>query len=113
MIETLSFTSLLVVAGLAGWFWQYREPKSEIRLLKILVPISLVVFLSLVGVKVYGSIFQDWSWIRLQMSFVLASGTNPYHALSDGPVLLSIYAPLSAVIFFPATWVSTPEELHK
>lgn len=73
----------------------------------LLFPMA-VCFLTLLSMKIQGSVFDDRNWERLTATFALAHGFPVYHALDSGPVLNTIYGPVSMLIYLPSTIASSP-----
>lgn len=79
------------------------------RTAAFLVP-GLAVGLILVGRHVLLDATRTWDYnvVRLQRSFVLAAGGELYPGADSGAVLNTIYGPVGALAYLPATWFQTP-----
>ena len=78
------------------------QPIDE-RRLAALIPAALAVIVAMLAYKVLHSPFDDQNWSRLQRTFLLAHGEPIYAGKESGPVLNSIYGPVSAMAYLPAT----------
>ena len=75
----------------------------ERRLLGTL-PAGALVLAFLFFHKIAASVAAPYNWTRLQRTFLLAHGEKLYYP-PDGPVVLAMYGPLSALVYWPATWM--------
>ena len=92
----------------------YRRTKknSELKFLDRLlialpfpiVPTLLILFLY----KIIWAVYTDVNWERLQTVFALARKVPIYPGPDEGPVVLSIYGPVSVFAYLPATIFKTP-----
>ncbi len=65
---------------------------------------ALVTLLFLFADKVKASIFEEHNWLRIQRTFLLSRGHSIYPDFETGPIITSLYGPLSALAYWPATW---------
>lgn len=58
--------------------------------------------------KILWSIYTDVNWERLHTVFAFSRNVPIYPALESGPVVLSIYGPVSVFAYLPATFFKVP-----
>lgn len=107
---SLLFTAFLAISLILAKK-TYRTPgesNKELRLLRAFLPLFLGTVTALIALKVFGSIFDEHSWIRFQKTFVLALGYPLYYPEADGPALATIYGPVSVLAYLPATLFKHP-----
>ncbi len=73
------------------------------RWLLSLLPPSALVLIFLFFHKIVTAAAAPHNWPRLQRTFILASGEKLYYP-PDGPVVLAMYGPVSALVYWPVTW---------
>lgn len=69
-----------------------------------MVPTGALVLFFLIFHKIATSVAAPYNWTRLQRTFLLAHGEPLYYS-PEGPVVLAMYGPVSAFIYWPATWM--------
>jgi hypothetical protein len=62
----------------------------------------------LIVTVVIGMLRSDWNAARLTPTFALVYGYRLYYPATDGPILNTIYGPVSALAYLPATVFRTP-----
>jgi hypothetical protein len=104
----LIFSALLVISFFAGSALSFTKPRSSLsqRLTYPLLGAGGVTVFFMLLHKVLFSVFVEQNWMRLQRTFIWARGFPLYPDIHTGPVLNAIYGPLSALAYWPATWVS-------
>lgn len=106
MFFTGFFLSVFLAAVFLGVRFYRGSPDLEAverRLLGTL-PAGALVLAFLFFHKIAASVAAPYNWTRLQRTFLLAHGEKLYYP-PDGPVVLAMYGPLSALVYWPATWM--------
>ena len=100
----------LLIALIAGvWlFIKLSAWKPLDRFAAAATPLALLTTSGLVLNSILSAPFWSWNSTRLISSFALAYGYPLYHSMDEGPIVTSIYTPLSALVYLPATWFNTP-----
>lgn len=94
--------------ALAGNLFFLRSQKTSSiahRVSLFLIGPALVTLVFLFADKITASIFEEHNWLRLQRTFLLSRGYPIFPDLDTGPAITSIYGPISALAYWPATWV--------
>jgi hypothetical protein len=104
------FAVLLMGAGLAGAGLFRRTARWELadRSALAILPAAAACFAGLLFHKIHASVFFNLNWVRLQKTFIAASGSPLYYGPGDGPALLTLYPPVSILAYLPATWFPSP-----
>jgi len=91
------------------WFlkWKKDWPLPD-RLLAALLPAGLIGWLGMTSNSVLQAPFFGWNAARLAPTFALLKGYRLYYPDGDGPVLNTIYGPVTALVYLPATLARSP-----
>jgi hypothetical protein len=93
--------SAVLVLGLRAW-------RSPARVILAVLPLALVGLGARAAQSVLSAPNQDWAGARLSPLIGMRFGYAMYYGASDGPVLNTIYSPLSYLIYLPAGLFSQP-----
>jgi hypothetical protein len=100
------FLVLASVVGALSW-GQAKDRDRLYQLLAAVAPVSVaVVAISLIGSVVHGALFY-WNPPRLATAFGLTHGYHLYAGRDAGPVLNTLYAPMSTLAYMPVTFART------
>lgn len=102
--------SLFGLAALMGvWFLKCKKgwPLLD-RLLAALLGASVVALAALVASSVLQAPFFGWNGARLAPTFALLRGYRLYYPDGVGPVLNTIYGPVTALVYLPAALAGSP-----
>src|ERR1700758_2478922 len=83
---------------------QEREPK----LISILMPFVFLALLGVLAARILQTPFWSFNGTRLAPSFGLVHGYRLYYPPADGPVLSTMYGPVTALVYLMATFASSP-----
>ena len=83
--------------------WDWLDRLGALCLLPAIGTLSLLAVTIVVGMVRF-----DWNAARLTPTFALAYGYRLYYPATDGPILSSVYGPVSAFAYLPATIFRTP-----
>lgn len=111
IILSLPAIMVYLFAGLIlGIVFFQRLPKWDIweRLIAAMIPLSLITAGGIILNAVLSMPFWSFNSHRLTPTFSLAYGYPLYQPMDEGPILASIYSPVSALAYFPAAWLKTP-----
>jgi len=99
----------LAAAGLA-WrmFAQNRGEPMENRVALAAAPLLVALVVLLVARAVISTPGRDWNACRVAPSVALFQGYKLYYGPDDGPILNTLYAPMTAVVFTPAALGTDP-----
>jgi len=107
-----NLTLVLLFAGAAAvgiWFLKWK--KDWLLLDRFLAGLAAVGVLVLAGICVGGVLrapFFGWNGARLAPTFALVNGYRLYYPDGIGPVLNTIYGPVTALVYLPATLAQSP-----
>lgn len=107
MNQTMAVFLSVLAASLLWMFYSIRIKRHAWPL--AVIPSTGVVILTLIFYKILWSVFDEQNWIRLKNTFLIASGHQLYYGPHEGPVLTTIYGPLSALVYLPAVLFSNPQ----
>lgn len=105
------FFTLFLTAALICSAWLFNRTAQLDRLERwgiALLPPSFLCLAGLLGHKILTSIFYNLNWIRLQKTFAMAYGYPLYYGPDSGPVLGTMYPPVSVLAYLPAAYFSSP-----
>lgn len=113
-MQPLTYNLILVslfacAAGLGIWFLKWK--KDWPLLDRFLASLVAVGFLVLAGICISGILrapFFGWNGARLAPTFALVNGYRLYYPDGTGPVLNTIYGPVTALAYLPATLAESP-----
>jgi len=106
----LALVALVVGAAAAG-LWVLRKKRDWPPLDRFLASLLAVGFLVLAVTCVSGVLrapFFGWNGARLAPTFALVKGYRLYYPDGVGPVLNTIYGPVTALVYLPATLAQSP-----
>lgn len=69
---------------------------------------AMVVLAALAIKRILAAPFAMWNGARLAWAFALANGHRIYYSIDSGPVLSTMYGPLTPLVYLPATVAPTP-----
>lgn len=69
-----------------------------------MIPAGCAVLAALLFHKIITSVSAPYNWTRIQRTFILAHGEKLYYS-PDGPAVLAMYGPVSALVYWPAVWM--------
>lgn len=111
MIVLASLFALFLFAGGLGLHLAFRRFKGESlesRFLLGAMPLLLFLVLALLVRTVALMPGRDWNACRVAPSVALAYGYTLYYGPDEGPILNTLYAPVTAVAFLPAALGKDP-----
>jgi len=105
----LSLVILVAALALGAWLCRRNALRDPVdRLLCFLCPSLTCVVLTWCAIGILKSPSSDWNADRLAPAVSLLHGYKLYYGPSHGPVLNTIYTPMSSVVFMPAGLTSSP-----
>jgi hypothetical protein len=110
MASYLALALVLGIATVAG-FWVFHrsdEESLDTRIALALLPTGFLIAATLLLEHLTSSLNTPWPAGRLAPLFALRYGYRFYYGPDQGPILDTIYTPLSALLYFPALIFSTP-----
>jgi hypothetical protein len=96
-----------VVAGVVGYRLARRREPSD-RLLVLVAPWAAVTAISVVLIAALEAPYSPWDVVRLAPTVGLVRGLTLYSGRDAGPILSTMYTPVSALAYLPAALVSDP-----
>ncbi len=102
----LVFTAFLILS----FFWGYRKTKKESKdnffyqTGFCLAGPGFITTAFIVFYKIRYSVFDEHNWLRLQRTFLWSLGYPLYPPPDTNPIMVSLYGPISALAYWPATW---------
>ena len=110
ILLAILFAVFLLACGL-GWhlaFRRFRDLSLESRFLVGTLPVLLFLVLALLVRSVILMPGRDWNACRVAPSVALAYGYTLYYGANEGPILNTLYGPMTAVAFLPAALGKDP-----
>lgn len=111
MIFPSAVFTLALFLAFAASFYSFSRFSSLNKTDRITIALLFPMAVCLAAVfllKMQWSVYDDDNWERLQAVFALARGFPLYHSPDSGPVLVTIYGPVSMMIYSPSALVSSP-----
>jgi hypothetical protein len=107
------FQALVVVCVLAACAFGirlYRRTPGDAmrRLLVGATPLFLGVLIGAVSFRILQTPFWSYNGTRLAPTFGLLRGYHLYYQVGEGPLLSTLYGPVTAIFYLPATITHTP-----
>jgi hypothetical protein len=103
--------ALAFCMAIGAGLWIFRRSRAESicnRIALALLPAGFLIAATLLVERLASSLDGPWPAARLAPLFALRYGYRFYYGPGDGPILDTIYTPLSALLYFPVLVFSTP-----
>jgi hypothetical protein len=103
--------ALIFGAAVGAGLWIFRRSDAESldsRIALALLPTAFLIGVTLLAEHLTSSLNTPWPAGRLAPLFALRYGYRFYYGPDQGPILDTIYTPLSALLYFPVLIFSTP-----
>jgi hypothetical protein len=95
--------------GFGVWIFKKLPQWNSIdRCLAAAIPTVTFLFITSVLQEIFNAPFWDWNAARLAPTFALTHGYQLYYNADTGPILNTIYGPITALAYLPATLVMSP-----
>ena len=107
----LTYGTFLGALVLGIWFYKRLSSwKLLDKVVAAVTPIVMVIFGELFVRQILAQPFWPINGGRLAPTFALASGYQLYSPPDSGPVLSTIYGPITALVYLPATLANSPSK---
>ncbi len=110
-MQFIVFFTLFLAAALIFSAWIFRRTAQLNRIDRwafAMLPPAFLCLGALLTHKILTSIYYNLNWIRLQKTFAMAYGYPLYYGPDSGPVLGTMYPPVSILAYLPVTLFSSP-----
>ncbi len=105
----LTYSSFIAVLVLGIWLYQRLFTWETLdRLLASFLPLVILICSELMIRQWLEQPHWPTNASRLAPTLALTQGHPLYHSLDSGPILSTVYGPLTALVYLPATWASSP-----
>ncbi len=109
-MSLIIFVFSCLALGLGGWWVSKTHFKSSIidRLLSIVVLPFSASLIYLYIYRIFRAVEGEKNFMRLANTIAYFKGIDVYSSLNSGPMVTSIYGPVSFLMFWPATLATNP-----
>ncbi|MEM1170762.1 MAG: hypothetical protein AAGJ08_17195 [Cyanobacteria bacterium P01_H01_bin.35] len=109
LVYIVLFLSLLASLAFGVWIFKKLPQWNSIdRYFTAAIPTVTFIFIVFVLIRILDAPFEDWNAIRLAPTFALTHGYQLYYGADTGPILNTIYGPITALAYLPTTLAISP-----